>query len=233
MPETKLRECTAQEIFEQLKSKNLLAQQGYIEVFFAGIRVRVKDKSSIGNLFQEWFGVWLKEQEIFFRQKVNTQEFPDFLLHRTSDQEGLLEIKVFDSNAGPKFDIANFDAYVRSLRTHAYRLNADYLIFGYTLEDGVLKVKNFWIKKIWQISGTSKKTPIKVQPKQGRIYSLRPIVWFSKAKTVTPPFASRLEFLIAIRDTLVSRDSTKYAEEWFREVSQNYESYFQTSIDSP
>jgi hypothetical protein len=103
MPKKEPRECTAQEIFELLKSKNLLAQQGYIEVFFAGIRVRVKDKSSVGNLFQEWFGLWLKERNIFFRQKINTQEFPDFLLHQTSDQEGLLEIKVFDASAGPNF----------------------------------------------------------------------------------------------------------------------------------
>jgi hypothetical protein len=231
MSETKLQECTAQEIFERLKSKNLLVEKGYIEVFFAGIRVQVKDKSSVGNLFQEWFGLWLKGQEIFFRQKVNTQEFPDFLLHRTSDQEGLLEIKVFDASAGPNFDIANFDAYVRSLRTHAYRLNADYLIFGYTLEDGVLRVKNFWLKKIWQISGTSSTRPIRVQEKQDKIFNLRPIIWFSEASKVTPPFESQQAFIIAIRETLAQTKGTTYAEDWFREVSQSYESYFQTSID--
>jgi NgoBV restriction endonuclease len=231
MPETKLQECTAQEIFTQLKSKNLLTQQGYIEVFFAGIRVRVKDKSSVGNLFQEWFGLWLKEQKIFFRQKINTQEFPDFLLHQTSDQEGLLEIKVFDASAGPNFDIANFDAYVRSLRTSAYRLNADYLIFGYTLDNGVLMLKDFWLKKIWQISGASSTRPIRVQEKQDKIFNLRPIIWFSEASKVTPPFESQQAFLTAIRETLAQTKGTKYAEDWFREVSQNYEAYFQTNVD--
>jgi NgoBV restriction endonuclease len=231
MYETKLQECTAQEIFAQLKSKNLLTQQGYIEVFFAGIRVRVKDKSSVGNLFQEWFGLWLKEQKIFFRQKINTQEFPDFLLHQTSDQEGLLEIKVFDASAGPNFDIANFDAYVRSLRTYAYRLNADYLIFGYTLDNGVLMLKDFWLKKIWQISGTSSTRPIRVQEKQDKIFNLRPIIWFSEASKVTPPFESQQAFLTAIRETLAQTKGPAYAEDWFREVSQSYEAYFQTNVD--
>jgi hypothetical protein len=131
------------------------------------------------------------------------------------------------------FDIANFDAYVRSLRTHAYRLNADYLIFGYTLENGVLMLKDFWLKKIWQISGTSSTRPIRVQEKQGKIFNLRPIIWFSEAPKVTPPFESQQAFLRAIHETLVQTNGSTYAEAWFHEVSQSYESYFQMSVDLP
>jgi hypothetical protein len=118
-------QLTAQQIFDLLKTENLQAQTGRIEVFFAGITLLVKDKSSVGNLLQEWFGLWLQSKNIFYRQRINTQEFPDFLLDATSDTENLLEIKVFDSTARANFDIANFDAYTRSLRTHVYRLNAD------------------------------------------------------------------------------------------------------------
>jgi hypothetical protein len=221
---------TAQEIFDLLKSENLQAQTGRIEVFFAGITLLVKDKSSVGNLLQEWFGLWLQSKNIFFRQKTNTQEFPDFLLDPASNQESLLEIKVFDAGASPNFDIANFDAYTRSLRTHAYRLNADYLIFAYSLEDGVLKVTDFWLKKIWEISGTSSTRPIRVQEKQQKIVNLRPIKWFAKTKKATPPFRSKDTFLAALKDTLVQTNSSAYAGQWFLEVNQNYEAHSQTSV---
>lgn len=230
MSEKEPRERTAQEILGLLQSSNLKTEQGYIEVVFAGIQVRVKDKSSVGNLFQEWLEHWLNSEKILFKPNED-QKFPDFYLQPPSEKEGLLEIKLFDASAGPKFDIANFDAYVRSVRTHGYRLNADYLIFGYTLEDGVLRINDFWLKKIWEISGTSSTRPIRVQEKQSKIVNLRPIIWFSEALNVTPPFTSRQEFLIAIRDTLAQRDGITYAEDWYCEVSQNYESYFQTSID--
>jgi NgoBV restriction endonuclease len=241
MPEKEPQESTAQEIFDLLKESNLKAKQGHIEITLAGFPVRIKGKNAVGDLLEEWFGMWLKKQDIFFRPKTNNQKSPDFLLHHTSDQEGLLEFKVFNvarksPNAARKssgFDIANFDAYVDSLRTQAYRLNADYLIFGYTFEEGVLEIKDFWLKKVWQISGASSKRPIALQAKRGVFYNLRPIKWFAKTKKATPPFASRLEFLTAIRDTLAQRDGATYGETWFHEVSQNYESYYQTSIDSP
>ena len=222
---------TAQQIFDLLKAENLQAQTGRIEVFFAGITLLVKDKSSVGNLLQEWFGLWLQSKNIFYRQKINTQEFPDFLLGLTSDTENLLEIKVFDATASPNFDTANFDAYIRSVRTHAHRLNADYLIFAYSLEDGVLKVTDFWLKKIWEISGTSSTRPIRVQEKQQKIVNLRPILWFSQAKKVTPAFNSKEVFLEAIKETLVQTHGSDYAEKWFLEVSQNYAAHLQMSID--
>jgi hypothetical protein len=233
MSEKEVRERTAQEIFDLLGRSNLKTEQGYIEISLAGILVRVKDKSSVGNLFQEWFKHWLYAEKTLFKPNKYTQKFPDFYLQTQSEKEGLLEIKLFDASASPQFDIANFDAYVRSVRTHGYRLNADYLIFGYTLEDGVLRIKDFWLKKIWEISGTSSTRPIRVQEKQGKIVNLRPIIWFSEVPSVTPPFTSRQEFLIAIRDTLAQRDGINYAEDWFREVSQSYAAYYQTSIDSP
>jgi NgoBV restriction endonuclease len=223
-----------------MKLSNLTTKQGYIEITLAGNTVRVQGKNAIGNLLEEWFEHWLRKENIWFR-KNNGQKFPDFYLDQKSEKRGLLEFKAFNAEQkspngarqSPGFDIANFDAYVDSLKTQAYRLNADYLILGYTFEEGVLEIKDFWLKKVWQISGAPPKRPIELQAKRGKFYNLRPIKWFAKTKRATPPFASRLEFLTAIRDTLAHRDGTTYAEEWFHAVNQNYEAYYQTSIDSP
>lgn len=226
------KQHTAQEIFQLLESQNLQQKKGYIEISFADLTIRVKDKSAVGNLLQEWFGLWLKKHKIFYRQKSNTQEFPDFLLHPISNQEHLLEVKVFDASASPNFDIANFDAYVRSLRTNAYRLNADYLIFAYRLDDGVFRVTNFWLKKIWEISGVMSTRPIRVQEKQGKIVNLRPVIWYSQKPAVTKPFASKTSFLQALRDTLAQTHNAAYADTWLIEVNQNLEQHFQTNVDT-
>ena len=93
-------------------------------------------------------------------------------------------------------------------------------------------VTDFWLKKIWQISGSSSTRPIRVQEKQGKIVNLRPVMWFSQAKKVTPPFGSRREFLESIRETLAQTHNQTYAEQWFLQVNQNYETHFATSIDS-
>lgn len=82
--------------------------------------------------------------------KENTQAFPDFLLHKSRNDIGLLEIKTFDSQKSANFDIANFDSYRRSLLSEAYRLDADYLIFAYELDsNGFLTIPKIWLRKIW------------------------------------------------------------------------------------
>ncbi len=160
----------------------------------------------------------------------NTQEFPDFMLHPKQDDKDLLELKVFDGSKSPNFDIANFDAYVRSLRQHAYRLHADYLIFAYLLDDeGVLQIKDIWLKKIWELSGPSGTRPIKVQEKQNKIVNLRPAVWFSTQATYNP-FSTMLEFVVAIKDTLKQTEGKQYANAWFDEVNQNYKEKFRRDI---
>ena len=53
-----------------------------------------------------------------------------------------------------------------------YRLDADYLIFGYAMNaDGDITVKKVWMHKIWQIAGTSQRFPLKTQVKRDYHYS--------------------------------------------------------------
>lgn len=215
-----LVEKTPIEIVELLKKQGILTAKGQVLINLMGVSAEMKENSAIGYVFQEWFACWLKENNIFFRENTNSQEFPDFYLDADSNKNKLLEVKTFDFDAGANFDVANFDAYCRSLKTKAYRLDADYLIFGYTFKSGVLEIKDIWLKKIWEITCASKKFPIKTQNKQDVIYNIRPAVWFSD-KATYPVFGTEKNFMKGLFETLKKYKSEEFAREWITEVEAN------------
>lgn len=186
------------------------------------ITVDINDKSGIGYLFQEWFAKWMQDKGIYFRTPQNSQEFPDFFLSENSDTEKLLEIKVFDADAGPNFDVANFEAYCRSLKTKSYRIDADYIIFSYRLVGAKFQIVDFWIKKIWDITGPSGSYGVKTQVKQGMIYNIRPIIWFT-LKGKFKAFGSKDKFLQALHNTLnIYQKTSPQSANWLKEVNKNY-----------
>ena len=95
------------ELVDSFKIKN---QIGSIQIKLGNITAKYNGKDAIGDLLQEWIEAWMKSKNYYFRTKVNTQEFPDFLLDEANDK-GLLEIKTFNADADPSFDIVNFDSY--------------------------------------------------------------------------------------------------------------------------
>jgi type II restriction enzyme len=217
--------CTAKQMYEMLIDNQITESVGNIKFDFLNVSVSIQEKSAIGDLFQEWFARWLETNNIEYRTPNNTQEFPDFLLDSTSNTQNLLEVKTFDYNRSANFDVANFEAYCRSIRTKAYRLDADYLIFAYLLENGQFKIKKLWRKKIWEITGNSEKYPIKCQIKQEAIYNIRPVSWYS-SRAKFQPFNSRLEFVEALHQTLKQYSKTQMSsDDWLDAVSQNYLSY--------
>jgi type II restriction enzyme len=130
----------AQALFNLLTKSGIVGAEGVITLDLLDTEVKISEKSAIGNLLQEWLGQWMKDNKFFYRVNANTQVFPDFYLGKKDDLD-LLEVKTFDFTKSPNFDIANFDAYTRSLETKAYRLNADYLIMGYTLLNGSMNLR--------------------------------------------------------------------------------------------
>ncbi len=214
---------SAGEIYNLLLEDKITNQTGEFRIDFAGINTKVSQKSGVGDLFQEWFSAWLDSKNIWYRTKSNTQEFPDFLLDE-SDQENLLEVKVFNNDASPNFDVANFLAYINSLTTNAYRLDAKYLIFGYTLNNnGDFQIKNIWLKEIEEITGKSQRYPIKCQVKSDVIVNIRPITWFSQRGQ--NPFHSKREFVNALKQTINQYNHTKDLEKykrWFSQVKKKY-----------
>jgi type II restriction enzyme len=160
------------------------------------------------------------EKNISFRVKDNTQEFPDFLMDDKSDRHDLLEIKCFKNS--PNFDVANFDAYCRSLREAAYRLDANYLIFKYeNSDDGVLVIKNIWLKKVWQICSKSARSAIKIQWKQSVPVNIRPATWYSTT-TKNQVFETRADFIAALNKVVNTNAPPDIQNKWQNTVENNY-----------
>jgi type II restriction enzyme len=213
---------TVNDIYNLLIQDRITQSQGTISINFLDISVDINAKDAIGHLFQEWLAAWMRAKDIKFRTVKNTQEFPDFLLDEISDQKSLLEVKTFDYNRSANFDVANFEAYCRSLLSYPYRLDADYLIFAYELIDSKFSIKNLWLKKIWEITGASADYPVKCQVKQNIIYNIRPISWYS-SRAKFSPFNNKSDFVEALHQTLLKYPKTSIDNtEWLDRVKQNY-----------
>ena len=164
----KLKEISAIELYNLLLEEGIFKYKGNITFRLGKTETIIKAKDTIGNSLQEWLGQWLNNKGIFFFVPPNTQEFPDFYLSEKNAQENMLELKTFNSEATPAFDIANFDSYCESLRTRIFRLDADYLILAYHLDEdtGTITIRNMWLKKVWQTTRNIKKISFKYANKK-------------------------------------------------------------------
>ena len=111
----------------------IIGEKGIINFSLKDLTISIETKDTVGNLLQEWLKAWLMKENVEFEENPNSQVFPDFYLDNHNKKLGLLEVKSFDWDRGPGFDLANFDSYCNSLLTSAYRLNSDYLIFSYQM----------------------------------------------------------------------------------------------------
>ena len=165
------------------------------------------------------------KEEVEFEENANSQVFPDFYLDKHNKKLGLLEVKSFDWDRGPGFDLANFDSYCNSLLSSAYRLNSDYLIFAYQMNGSEITIKNVWLKKIWELACPSGTYPLKVQEKKSVIYNIRPSTWYSE-RTKIKPFNSLEEFLSALNETRYQYPLTRHTNgHWLQNVLKNYEEH--------
>jgi NgoBV restriction endonuclease len=192
----------ALKIYNELLNDGIIDSSGNIKITLHGVEFNLNSKSALGDIIQDWVYYWSKKQGIYIRQNLSSQEFPDFFLSETNENN-FLEIKTFDFSASANFDVANFDAYIRSLTIKPHKIYADYLIFGYTLENGLLTIKKIWLKKIWEITCPSEKQPIKGQVKQNKFINIRPASWDSN-RAKFKPFNNINDFITALDDTIQS-----------------------------
>jgi len=199
---------------------NIKRIKGSVEIILGDVSQRYKKRDAVGELLQAWFAKCLQKNNIYFREKENTQAFPDFLLSE-SDKDHFLELKTFNYEASPAFDIANFDSYCDSLLKNPERLNSDYLIFGYNmdLDSGDLTIKDIWLKKIWELSSPDGSHPLNIQVKRGTIYNLRPYNFKSDRSNC---FNSRKQFVNALNDAIVKfpNQTSSYSENWLNKVEE-------------
>lgn len=226
---------TSKDIYKMLIDRDkILEQVGQIRFYLGNIDIIVKQKDVVGNIIQEWLEGWLKKNNVDYAPSENTQMPPDFFLDPDNRTEGLLEVKAFNINASPGFDIADFRMYVEEIVEKPYMLNVDYLIFGYEMdENGYVVIRQIWLKKVWEITRRMDKWPINLQVKQNVVHKIRPGVWYNKPKNYY--IFRRLEdFIAAIEETVYRNPKTREnAGTWQENFIESYEEYYGKKLDIP
>ena len=213
----------------------ILELEGQIKFFFGGVDIIVKQKDVVGNIIQEWLQGWLDSRGIEYSPSENTQMPPDFFLNPNNLTRDLLEVKAFNRSATPGFDIADFRMYEEEIVEKPYMLDVDYLIFGYDMSsEGVVTIKDLWIKKVWQITRCMDEWAINLQIKQNVVHKIRPGVWYSTNKVKFPMFSSLEDFISAIEQTVWQNPKTRESSgTWKRRFLANYYDYYGVHLNIP
>lgn len=219
------KKMTAEQLYYRLIDLNLSESTGKITFNLAGVSVDIDTTDTVGIILQAWLKQYMINNDIFFLEPSNTQAFPDFYLDEEIPPYPMLEVKAFNYDRTPAFDIANFGSYCTSVCKKPFILDADYLIFGYTMDDyGNISIERIWLHKIWEIAGDSRYYPLKTQVKRGMIYNIRPN---SSFKSNQPgPFTCKEDFLNAIYLTLLKYRGRSVANMWITKLSRNYYRFY-------
>jgi hypothetical protein len=128
------------------------------------------DSNSFGNIFEDLLFPLLKGNFPDF-EKGLPQQPPDYLA-------GLFgfEVKTFNSNTGPGFDISNVSSLIRQLSEDLIKkmFMTKYLVFEYANDGTSFKIVNFWLLNLWQLPSYNSKYPLSLQNKNGQWYNFRP-----------------------------------------------------------
>ncbi|NBI90023.1 NgoBV family restriction endonuclease [Lachnospiraceae bacterium] len=228
---------TAREIVDKLlNDDNILELAGEIKFYLGDVDIVVKQKDVVGNIMQEWLQGWLDKNGIEYAPSENSQMPPDFFLNPDDKTKGLLEVKAFNRNGSPGFDIADFRMYVEEIQEKPYMLDVDYLIFGYDMNgSGVVTIKDVWLKKVWQITRRMANYPINLQVKDNVIHKIRPGVWYSERATDYAIFDCLEDFICAIEETTFKEPKLRnsIASTWLEKFQRNYKAWYGYELNVP
>ena len=226
----------ALKVFEKLLDEDkLLEIEGQINFFLGDVDIIVKQKDVVGNIIQEWLQGWMDKRGIEYALNDNTQMPPDFFLNPDDKTTDLLEVKAFNRSASPGFDIADFRMYEEEIIEKPYMLNVDYLIFGYDMsDDGIVTIKDLWLKKVWEITRRMDGWSINLQVKQGVVHKIRPGVWYSDRPGNIPIFKCIEDFIAAIEEAVYQNPKThESAATWKKNFIDSYRKFYGVKLDIP
>jgi len=228
---------TAQEVFNKLMlDDKILEVKGQIKFYLGSVDIIVKQRDVVGNIMQEWLEGWLKHNNIDYKLNPNSQMPPDFYLNPTDKTIELLEVKAFNYDASPGFDIADFNAYQTEIIEKPYMLHTKYLIFGYQMqEDGYVVIKKLWLQNLWEICRRMENWPLNLQIKDKVVHKIRPATWYSKGKAVRyKPFETLEDFISAVEQTVYQNPKTREKSgEWLNLFLKSYEKHYTLKLKIP
>lgn len=192
--------------------EQLIGMQGSIKITLNNFEMKLDNKSVVGDALESFVIEYLKTKvcnhytnNVIISKNLGTQTFPDAYI-TVNGNTTYLEIKTFDIDAGANFDLGNFESYVSSLPNDPEMLYADYLVIGYSLENGILSIQNVWYKKIWELCCASTEWALRMQVKRGTIYNIRPCNLTENSKF--QPFKTKYDFINAIQSVLNQYNKT-------------------------
>ena len=114
-------------------------------------------------------------------------------------------------------------------------LHVDYLIFGYDMdENGIVTIKDVWLKKVWEITRRMKGWSINLQVKQNVVHKIRPGVWYSTQKGNYPMFRRMEDLISAIEEAVYQNPKTHNAAgSWKKQFLASYEQHYGVKLDIP
>lgn len=227
---------TSKEVYDLLlDTYKIKTHTGQITFKMIDVDIIVKRKDVVGNIVQEWLEGFLRDKDIDFDPNPNTQMPPDIFLDTSDHKKDLLEIKAFNYESSPAFDIADFKAFVNELIEKPYHLDTDFLIFGYVMneETGDVKIKELWLKKLWEITRPMDNWPITVQYKNGILQKMRPGNWYTSRKNFKI-FESKEDFLSAFEETVYQNPETRsQAAQWKNKFLRSYKNCYGVTLTIP
>lgn len=221
----------AERVFHTLDEEfKFKGAEGRISFYLGDFKITVEQNNVVGNILEEWLAKWLAFRRIPNRHN-HKQASPDFWLNPDNDKEDWLEVKSFTGS--PNFDLAAFRSFIQLIIDEPWKLQSNYLLIKYAMNGGMVRIEDFWMKKIWEISCTSLQWPIKVQCKRGVITNLRPATWYSE-RSDYPVFKSLEHFLSALEQTVYKyHDTNHLAENWKDRVAESYRKHYGIALDIP
>lgn len=222
---------SALSIYNQLRDDfRLKDAKGSITFKLRDFSINVRQNNVVGNILEEWLADWMTSRSIPHIHN-HKQASPDFWLNPEDTESDWLEIKSFTGS--PNFDLAAFRSFINLIISEPWKLQSNYLLIKYRMEDGIVTIDDFWLKKVWEISCSSSTWPIRVQCKRNVISNIRPATWYSEDPDF-PVFKSLEHFLSALEQTVYKYHDTNYlADSWEDRVVESYRKHYGVTLDIP
>lgn len=218
-----------------LDDDKITSKTGRISFSLSDVNIVVKQKDVVGNIIQEWLQGWFLSKGIEFDVGPNPQMPPDFFLDKSDHTKNLLEVKAFNYNATPGFDIADFKMYSEEIVEKPYMLDVEYLVFGYDMsKDGIVTIKKVWLQKVWEMLRPMDAWPLSLQIKKKVVHKIRPGKWYSTRPQRFKFFASLEDFIAAVEETVYkNKDTHDDAAEWKDRFVESYNNFYSKEISIP
>lgn len=229
------KKINAEQLYDILvNQEKILETRGQISFYLGDVDIVVRQKDVVGNIMQEWLVGWFEKRGYAYAPNPNSQMPPDIYLNPDNKEADLLEVKAFNYEATPGFDIADFNAYQRQIINEPYMLHEKFIIFGYKMQDdGYVHICDVWLKNVWEICRPMADWALNLQVKKNVVHKIRPAKWYGKV-TRFRTFESLEDYLAAIEECVYQNPEThNNAASWKRSIQKSYRDYYGKDLQIP